>query len=126
MKPYSYDPGGGTSTHSSHFIGNSLSPHSEKRLIICGWFFSGGTPFCKNHKKPEVDKKIQAYETLTLTKSFVFSSCRSSKQSESRLLALNWSEHFIRWGCFQICSRNNYTLLLYACEFIHCMLYVIM
>ena len=33
---------------------------------------------------------------------------------------INWSEHFIQWGCFQICSRNNNTsLLLYACEVIN-------
>ena len=29
----------------------------------------------KTIKKPEVDKKIQACETFTLTESFVFSSC---------------------------------------------------
>ena len=33
---------------------------------------------------------------------------------------MNWSEHFIRWSFFQICSGiNNNTLLLYACEVIH-------
>ena len=75
---------------------------------------------CKNHKKPKVDKKIQACETLTLTEGIVFPSCRCSKQSVSRLLTLNWSEHFIRCGCFQICIGNNNTsLLLYACEVIH-------
>ena len=38
----------------------------------------------------------------------------------SHLLTLNWSKHFIRWGCFQICSENNdASLLLYACEVIH-------
>ena len=82
-------------------------------------FHHSSPPLCKNHKKPEVDKKIQACETLTLTEGFVFSSCRCSKQSVSRLLTLNWSEHFIRCGCFQICSGNNNTLLLYACEVIH-------
>ena len=76
--------------------------------------------FCKNHKKSEVDKKIQACETVTRTESFVFSSCRRSKQSVSHLLTLNWSEHFIQWGCFQICSGNiNTSFLLYACEVIH-------
>ena len=75
---------------------------------------------CKSHKKPEVDKKIQACETLTLTESFVFYLCRCSKQSVSRLLTLNWSEHSIWCGCFQIYSGNNNTsLLLYACEVIH-------
>ena len=30
---------------------------------------------------------------------------------------INWSEHFIWWGCFQVCSGNNNTsLLLNACE----------
>ena len=77
-------------------------------------------PLCKNHKKPEVDRKIQAYKTLTLTKGFLFSLCRCPKQSVSRLLSLNCSEHFIWCGCFQICSENNNTsLLLYACEVIH-------
>ena len=77
-------------------------------------------PICKNHEKPEVDKKIQACETLTLTKSFVFSSCRCSKQFVSHILTLNWSEHFIQWGFFRICSGNsNTSLLLYACEVIH-------
>ena len=77
-------------------------------------------PHCKNHKKPEIDKKIQAWETLTLTEGFVFSTCRCLKQSVSRLLTLNWSEHFIRCGCFHICSANNNTsLLLCACEAIH-------
>ena len=74
---------------------------------------------CKNHKKPEVDKKIQACETFTLTESFVFSSCRCSKQSVSCLLTQNWSEHFIRWVCFQVCTENNNTLFLFACEIIH-------
>ena len=42
-------------------------------------------PAFKNRKNPEVDKKIQVCKTLTLTKGFVFSSCRCSKQSVSRL-----------------------------------------
>ena len=38
----------------------------------------------------------------------------------SRLLTQNWSEHFIRWDFFQICSgNNNASLLLYTCEVIH-------
>ena len=82
---------------------------------------------CENHKKPEIDKKIQVWETLTetletletLTEGSVFSSCRCLKQSVSRLLTLNWSKHFIRCGCFQICSGNNNTLLLCACEAFH-------
>ena len=32
---------------------------------------------------------------------------------------LNWLEHFILRGCFQIYSGNNKSLLLYACEVIH-------
>ena len=76
-------------------------------------------PICKNHKKPEVDKKIQACETITLSKSFIFSSCRCFEQSVSRLLSPKWSELYIRWGCFQICSGNNKSLVLYSCEVIH-------
>ena len=45
-------------------------------------FRHSSAPLRKNHKKPEVDKKIQACEALTLIKGFVFSSCRCSKQSE--------------------------------------------
>ena len=83
-------------------------------------FRHSSPPLCKNHKNPEVGKKIQACETLTLTEGFVFSSCRCSKQSVSRLLILNCSEHFIWCGCFQICSGNNNALfLMYACEVIH-------
>ena len=84
-------------------------------------FRHSSPPLCKNHKNPDVDKKIQAYARhLTLTEGFVFSSCGCAKQSVSRLLTLNWSEHFIRCGCFQICSgNNNISLLLYACEVIH-------
>ena len=70
---------------------------------------------CKNHIKGEVDKKIQAWETLKFTKGFVFASYRCSKQSVSRLLTLNWSEHFIQWGCFQICCGiiHHYTCFFY-------------
>ena len=101
--------------------GRSLTtPEHQHPCPILIEFHHSSPPLCKNHKKPEVDKKIQASETLTLTEGFVFSSCRCSKQSVSRLLTLNWSEHFIRCGCFQICSENNNTsLLLYACEVIH-------
>ena len=87
-------------------------------------FRHSSPPLCKNHKKPEVDKKIQACETLTftLTEGFVFSSCKRSKQSASHLLALNWSEQPIRCGYFQICSgNNNISLSFYACEVIHLM-----
>ena len=81
---------------------------------------TASTPVSHSIREPKGDKKIQAYEKFTLTKGFVFSLHRCSKQSVSRLLTLNWSEHFIRWGCFQICGGNNNTsLLLYACEVIH-------
>ena len=39
---------------------------------------------CKNHKKPQVDKKIQACETLTLTEGFGFS--RKDAQSSHYLV----------------------------------------
>ena len=78
-------------------------------------FHHSSPHFCENRRKTWV----RACETVTLTKGFVFSSCRCSKQSVSRLLTVNWSEHFIRWGCFQICSGNNNTSLLYACEVLH-------
>ena len=52
---------------------------------------------CKNHKKMRLIRKSSMRDTLT--EAFVFSSCRCSKQSE----------HFIRCGCFQICSGNNNT-----------------
>ena len=47
---------------------------------------SKNPPLCKNHEKPEIDHKIQAWKTLTSTEGFVFSLCRCSKQSLSRLL----------------------------------------
>ena len=77
-------------------------------------FCHSSPPFCKNHKKIG-----RACKIFTLSKGFAFSSYRCSKQSVSRVLSVNWSEHFIRWGCFQICSGNNKSLLLYACEVIH-------
>ena len=100
--------------------GRSLTTLEHQHLCpILLEFYHSSPPLCENHKKSEVDKKMQACEKLTLTESFVFSSCPCSKQSVSRLLTLNWSEHFIRWGCFQIWSGNNNTLLLYAFDVIH-------
>ena len=92
---------------------STSQPHSIRVLSLLPLL-------CKNHKKPEVDKIIQACGTLTLTKGFVLSLCRCSKQSVSCLITLNWSEHLISCGCFQLCSgSNNISLLLYACEVIH-------
>ena len=45
-------------------------------------FRHSSPPLCKNDKKPEVDKKIQACDTLTLTESFVVSSCRYAQNSQ--------------------------------------------
>ena len=63
---------------------------------------------CKKHKKPEVDKKTQACESLTFTEDFVFFSSRWSKLLVSCSLTLNWWEHFIWYanqGCdFPVCS----------------------
>ena len=58
-------------------------------------------------------------DTFTLTEGFVLSIYKYLKQSVTPLITLNWSEHFIRWRCFQICSGNNKSLLLHACEVIH-------
>ena len=77
-------------------------------------FHHSSPHFCKNRRKTW----SRACETVTLTEGFVFSSCRCSKQSVSRLLTVNWSEQFIRLGYFHICCGNNNTLL-YACEVIH-------
>ena len=84
--------------------------HQHSCLILLEFRHSFPT-LCKNHIKGEADKKIQAWETLKFTEGFVFASYRCSKQSVSRLLTLNWSEHFIQWGCFQICCGNNNTSL---------------
>ena len=46
-------------------------------------------PLCKNHNKPEADKKIQTCLKLTLNEGFIFCSYRCSKRSVSRLLTLN-------------------------------------
>ena len=100
--------------------GRSLTaPEHQHPCPILLEFCQSFPLLCNNHKKPVVDRKIQAYETVTLTESFVFSSCRCSKQSVFRLLTLNWQQYFIRWGCFQICSGSKSTLLLHACEVIH-------
>ena len=92
--------------------------HQHPCLILLE-FRHSSPPLCKNHKKPKVDKKSQTCETLTLTEGFIFSSYRCSKQLVSRSLTLNWSELLIPLGCFQICSGNNNTSWLYACENIH-------
>ena len=82
--------------------GQSLTTYEHQHSFpILLEFRHSFPPFRKNHKKPEFEKKIQACETFLLTKSFVFSSCRCSKQSVSRLLTLNWSEHFIPWVAFK-------------------------
>ena len=81
--------------------GRSLTTQEHQHPCAILLEFRHSSPLCKNHKKTEVDKKIQACETLTLTESFVFSSCRCSKQSVSCLLTLNWSEHFIRGVSFK-------------------------
>ena len=98
--------------------GRSLTTqeHQHPCPILLEFFYSS-PPLYKNHEKPEIDKKIQACETLTFTESFAFFSCRCSKQSLSLLLTLNWSKYFICLGRFQIYSGHNDTsLLLYACE----------
>ena len=97
-----------TTLFSTKMIGEEIATRTSKSLSHSIRVLSLH-PLCKNHKKPEVDKKIQACKTLILTEGFAFSSCRCSKQSVSRLLTLNWSEHFIRCGPFQICSENNNT-----------------
>ena len=82
-------------------------------------FRHSSPPLFKNYKKPEVHKKFKHARHID-RESFVFSSYRDSKESVSRLLTLNWLEHFIWWDYFQICcGSNNKTLLLYACEVIH-------
>ena len=74
--------------------------HSHKNINIPVPFYQSSVtpplPSVEIIKKSEVDKKIQACETLTLTEGFVCSSYRCSKQSVSGLLALNWLEHSIR------------------------------
>ena len=69
-------------------------------------FRHSSPPQCKNHKKPEIDKKIQKCETLTLTESFVFSSYRCSKQLVSCFLTLNWSEHFAHRFSFKFVVKT--------------------
>ena len=109
-----------TTLFSTKMRGEEIATRTSTSSPILLDFRHFSPPFCKNHKKAEVDKKIQACETLTLTEGLVFSSCRCSKQSLSRLLSLNCSVHFIRCGCFQVCRGNNNTsLLLYVYEVIH-------
>ena len=93
----------------------------QHRCPILLEFRHSSPPICTNHKKPEVDKKIRACEILTLTMSFVFSLCRCSKQSVSRLSTLNWSEHFIQLGFSQIWSGNNncWNIIVIVCLWSH-------
>ena len=75
-------------------------------------------PFCKNHKNLRLIWKFK--QENHIDRELCIFLVRCSKQSVSCLLTLNCSEHFIRWGCFQICSgNNNVSLLLYASEVIH-------
>lgn len=84
--------------------------HHHSGLILLDFFHYSPT-LCKNYKKSKVYKKIRTCETLTLTKSFVF----LSQLKTVCILFINWSEHFIPMGWFQICSGNKKELL-YACE----------
>ena len=95
----------GVQQHSTNMRKGEKQPqeHQNPSSILLELYHSS-LPLCKNNKKPYVDTKIQTCETFTLTEGFVFSSCRCSKQSVSRLLTLSQSEHLIRYGCFQICS----------------------
>ena len=103
-----------TTLFSTKMRGEEIATRTSTSSPILLEFRHFSPPFCKNHKKPEVDKKIQACETLTSTEGFVFFWCRCSKQSVFR------SEHFIWCSCYEICTGNNNTsLLLYACEVIH-------
>ena len=52
---------------------------------------------------------LPSFPSFTLTEAFVFSLYICSKQSLSWFVTLNWSEHFIWWVCFQICSGINNT-----------------
>ena len=91
-----------TTIFSTQMRGEEVQPqeHQHPCLILLKFHHSSPLLF-KNHKNPEVDKKIQTYKTFTLTKGFVLSSCRCSKQSVSCLLTLNWSKHFIWWVAFK-------------------------
>ena len=103
---YQNEGGGNTAKLTSTSL-----PHSS---------FLPSPPLYKNDKKPVVDKKSQACETLILSEGFIYSSCRFRKQSVCCSLTLNRSEHLIWWEWFQICSGNNNTSLsFYACEVIH-------
>ena len=78
---FSYHP----STAASEDRSLTIQEHQHPYPILLE-FRHSSSPLCKNDKKREVDKKIQACETLRLVESFVGSSCRCSKQSVSRLL----------------------------------------
>ena len=96
-------------------------PRSEFNNTLL--YQNGGWEQLQEHQHPSpiiLEFRHSSPSLYKLTKGFVFSSCRWSKQSASRLLTLNWPEHFIWCGCFLIYSGNNNTsLLLYACEVLH-------
>ena len=85
------------------------------------FYWSSITPYLPSVKTIKILMLIRKFSHMqNLFEGFVFASYGCSKQSVSCLLTLNWSEHFIWYGCFQICSgNNNISLLLYACEVIH-------
>ena len=88
--------------------------HSQRNINTPAPFYqSFATPPLTSAKtiKSSICKKIQACQTLKLTKGFVFSLHKRSEQSVSCLSTLNWSEHFLWRVYLQICSVNNNILL---------------
>ena len=129
VRHFSYFPwittseGRSLTTHFSTKMRGEKQPqeHQDPSRILLE-FRHSSPPLCKNIKNLRSMRKFKRARHLHWhlhLQDFVFSSSRCSKQSVSRLLTLNWSEHFIWCGCFQICSGNNNTLLLYAFEVIH-------
>ena len=76
-------------------------------------FRHSSPPFCKNDQKTWV----RACETKYIDQRLCIFLMQILKAVN--LLTVNWSEHFFRWGYFQICSGNNISSLLYPCEVIH-------
>ena len=71
---------------------------------ILSEFRHSSPPFCKNHKKPEVNRKIQACETYTLTKNFVFSCIFTDGQNSQYLVCQLWTGQNILIGGFSFKS----------------------
>ena len=84
-------------------------------------------PLCKKHTKVEIDKKIQACQTITSTEGSIFYSYRCSKQSVSHLLTCQKALLRRLASKYMVDTVIHYyyvlvkSLVWWAREWLHCM-----